>query len=88
MANFTFSIDDILFNNDSFLFNSATIRHRNLLDTLTIVYYIGVGKPMLELRSVYKHYSSIPAVEDVSFSARAGESRAILVRTAQASQQQ
>jgi ABC-2 type transport system ATP-binding protein len=28
---------------------------------------------MLELRNVYKHYSSIPAVEDVSFSALAGE---------------
>src|SRR6266436_3373703 len=28
---------------------------------------------MLELRNVCKHYSSIPAVEDVSFSARAGE---------------
>ena len=28
---------------------------------------------MLELRRVCKHYSSIPAVEDVSFSARAGE---------------
>jgi ABC-2 type transport system ATP-binding protein len=28
---------------------------------------------MLELRNVYKRYSSIPAVEDVSFSARAGE---------------
>src|SRR5271156_3293129 len=28
---------------------------------------------MLELRSVCKHYSSIPAVEDVSFSARSGE---------------
>src|ERR1700692_791315 len=28
---------------------------------------------MLELRNVCKHYSSIPAVEDVSFCARAGE---------------
>jgi ABC-2 type transport system ATP-binding protein len=28
---------------------------------------------MLELRNVCKHYSSIPAVEGVSFSARAGE---------------
>src|SRR5258707_12564436 len=28
---------------------------------------------MLDLRNVCKHYSSIPAVEDVSFSARAGE---------------
>ena len=28
---------------------------------------------MLELRNVHKRYSSIPAVEDVSFSARAGE---------------
>ena len=28
---------------------------------------------MLELRNVCKRYSSIPAVEDVSFSARAGE---------------
>jgi ABC-2 type transport system ATP-binding protein len=28
---------------------------------------------MLELRHVHKHYSSIPAVEDVSFVARAGE---------------
>src|SRR5712672_4324959 len=32
-----------------------------------------MGKPMLELRNVCKHYSSIPAVEDVSFSARPGE---------------
>jgi ABC-2 type transport system ATP-binding protein len=28
---------------------------------------------MLELRNVHKHYSSIPAVEGISFSARAGE---------------
>src|SRR3984885_5763955 len=28
---------------------------------------------MLELRSVYKHFSGIPAVDNVSFSARAGE---------------
>src|SRR5246500_3504681 len=40
---------------------------------MKIVNYIGVGKPMLELRNVCKHYSSIPAVDDVSFSARAGE---------------
>src|ERR1700756_1691878 len=40
---------------------------------MKIVNYIGVGKPMLELRNVCKHYSSIPAVEDVSFSALAGE---------------
>src|SRR5260370_9786717 len=43
------------------------------LDISQIVNYIGVRKPMLELRNVCKHYSSIPAVEDVSFSARAGE---------------
>lgn len=29
--------------------------------------------PMLELRNVYKRSSSIPAVEDVGFSARVGE---------------
>jgi ABC-2 type transport system ATP-binding protein len=28
---------------------------------------------MLELRNVCKHYSSIPTVEDISFSALAGE---------------
>ncbi len=28
---------------------------------------------MLELRNVFKHFSSIPAVDDVSFSARPGE---------------
>jgi ABC-2 type transport system ATP-binding protein len=44
-----------------------------LLDTREIVNYIGTGKTMLELRSVCKRYSSIPAVEDVSFSAQAGE---------------
>src|SRR5665213_2079210 len=30
-------------------------------------------KPMLEVRNVSKRYSSIPAVENVSFCARAGE---------------
>src|SRR6202142_1442726 len=36
--------------------------------------YIGLqDKPMLELRRVSKHYASIPAVDNVSFCARAGE---------------
>jgi hypothetical protein len=46
-----------------------------------------MGNPMLKFRNVYQRYSSIPAVEDVSLSARADEVMGISVRTALGSPQ-